>query len=109
MCLHLLDLDLPVASYCTTGSSTIDLIVEKLPSFVGRLALDQFVRKDGLVQYYYISCLGKRRWRNLNADRGLKFNPPTFLQVSSLLGLNFYYFITDIYITLKFQRFFFLI
>ncbi|XP_002157093.2 uncharacterized protein LOC100200850 isoform X1 [Hydra vulgaris] len=81
MCLHFLDLELPVASYCTTGTAVIDLIVERLPSFVGRQALDQFLAKDGLVEYYYISCLGKRRWRLLSADRGLKFNPPTFLEI----------------------------
>lgn len=67
MCEHLLHLELPVATYSAVGVSTIDHIISKLPTKLAYEALDQFLYEDkqNNKEKYYLSCLGKRRWKLL--------------------------------------------
>ena len=74
MCKCLLDLELPTASYSKKGESTIDKIIENLPTHLARRALDQFICEGSIgitaKIKIYLSCLGKRRWRLVS-----KLNP----------------------------------
>lgn len=85
MCNHLIMMELPVSSYAHNGESAIDHILSKLPAEVASRALDQFISIDQRNgnSNYYISCLGKRRWRLLNKkDNSLtRLIPPDPIEV----------------------------
>jgi len=85
MCNHLIMMELPVSSYAHNGESAIDHILSKLPAEVAYRALDQFIsidQRNGNANYY-ISCLGKRRWRLLNKkDNSLtRLIPPDPIEI----------------------------
>lgn len=73
MCKFLLDMELPTSSYTKSGESTIDQIIENLPTHLARRALDQFIfeKRSGITAKIsiYLSCLGKKRWRLLSKQK----------------------------------------
>lgn len=85
---HMLEMELPSVAYSSTGEATIDHILARLPNEMSMLALNQFIAPSLLANRYkfYLSCLGKRRWKLLAQHKlnpvSCKTEPPGPLEVN---------------------------